>query len=80
MSHETVEFDRRLKQRQKDGITLTPDDEIAARRLSRAFPIMCVVSFLEGCSSVDFYVALRNKFIDSVGQSKLSELKHISGK
>ena len=54
---------------------LQPDDEIAVRRLSRAFPIMCVVSFLEGCSSVDFYVALRNKFIDSVGQSKLSELK-----
>ena len=64
-----------LKQRQKDRITLTPDDKIAARRLSRPFPIVCVVSFLENCSSVSFYVGLRNKFIDSVGQSKLGELK-----
>ena len=54
---------------------MKPDDKIAARRLSRAFPIMCVVSFLESFSSWNFYVCLRNKFIDSVGQSKLSELK-----
>tara|TARA_B110001452_G_scaffold263899_1_gene266045 strand:+ start:719 stop:988 length:270 start_codon:yes stop_codon:yes gene_type:complete len=33
-----------LKQRQNDGISLTQDDEIAARRLSRAFPIICAVS------------------------------------
>ena len=33
-----------LKQGQNDGISLTQDDEIAARRLSRAFPIICVVS------------------------------------
>jgi|TARA_B110000971_G_scaffold217166_1_gene253489 hypothetical protein len=36
---------------------------------------MCVVSFLESCNPVDFYVSLRNQFIDSVGERKLSELK-----
>ena len=54
---------------------MTQDDEIAARRLSRAFPIMCVVSFLEGCSSVDFYADLRDQFIEAVGESKLGEIK-----
>ena len=39
-----------LKLRQDDGIPLTDDDNIAARRLSRVFPIMCVMSFLESCS------------------------------
>ena len=34
-----------LKQRQNDGVSLTQDDEIGARRLSQAFPIMYVVSF-----------------------------------
>jgi|TARA_B110000483_G_scaffold154325_1_gene183376 hypothetical protein len=64
-----------LKQIQNDGTLLTQDDEIAARRLSRAFLIVCVVSFMESCSSVDFYIALHNQFIDSVGESKLGDLK-----
>jgi len=33
---------------------------------------MCVVSFLE-----NFYVDIRDRFIESVGESKLSELKLI---
>ena len=51
------------------------DDHIAARRLLRAFPIMCVVSFLENCGSVDSPLDLRDQFIESVGESKLAELK-----
>lgn len=39
------------------------------------FPIMCVVYFLGSCSSVDSYVELRNRFIESIGESKLGELK-----
>ena len=35
-----------LKLKQDDGIPLTEDDCIAARRLSRMFPIMCVIKFL----------------------------------
>ncbi len=38
------------------------------------FPIMCVMSFLEN-SPTDFYVDLRDRFIEAVGESKLSELK-----
>jgi hypothetical protein len=63
-----------LKLRQDDGIPLTEDDYIAARRLSRMFPIMCVMSFFESCSSADFYVDLRDQFIEAVGESKLCEL------
>ena len=36
---------------------------------------MCVVSFLDKWSSVDFYVSLRSQLIDSVGESKLSSFK-----
>ena len=36
---------------------------------------MCVMSFLESCSSADFYADLRDQFIEAVGESKLSELK-----
>ena len=36
---------------------------------------MCVVFFLESRSSVDFYAGLRNQFIDSIGESKLGNLK-----
>ena len=39
------------------------------------FPIMCMVSSLDSCSSVDSYMKLRNRFIESVGKSKLGELK-----
>jgi len=60
-----------LKLKQDEVITLTENDRIAARRLSRMFPIMCVMSFLESCSSEDFYLELRNQFIESVGASKL---------
>ena len=67
--------DAYLKQKRNDGIPFTQDDEIAARRLSMAFPIMCVVLFLESCSLVIFYASLRNQIIDSVGESKLSALK-----
>lgn len=35
---------------------------------------MCVVSFLESCSSVDSYADLRDQFIELVGESKLGEL------
>jgi hypothetical protein len=45
-----------LKLRQNDGVPLTQNDHIAARRLLRAFSIMCVVYVLESCSSVDSYV------------------------
>ena len=38
------------------------------------FPIMCVMYFLEN-SPTDFYVDLRDRFIEAVGESKLSELK-----
>ena len=64
-----------LKLRQEDGIPLTEGDHIAAKRLSRAFPIMCVMSFLESCSSANFYADLRDQFIEAVGESKLGELK-----
>ena len=40
--------------------------------LSRALPILCVVSFLENC---DFYAGLRNQFVDFIRESKLSALK-----
>ena len=33
------------------------------------------MSFLESCSSVDFYADLRDQFIEAVGESKLGELK-----
>ena len=33
------------------------------------------MSFLENCSSMDFYADLRDKFIEAVGESKLGELK-----
>jgi hypothetical protein len=36
---------------------------------------MFVISFLESCSSVDSYVELRDRFIESVGESKLGKLK-----
>ena len=61
-----------LKLRQDDGISLTEGDHISARRLSRAFPIVCVMSFLD---SVDFYADLRDQFIEAVGESKLGEIK-----
>ena len=64
-----------MKLIQDDGNPLTEGDHIAARRLSRSFPIMCVMSFLENCSSMDFYADLRDKFIEAVGESKLGELK-----
>ena len=61
--------------RQNQGVSLTQDYHIAAGHLSRTFPIMCVVSFLENCSLVDSYVDLRDHFIESVGESKLVGLK-----
>ena len=64
-----------LKQRENDGIPLTQEEQISARRFSRSFPIMCVVSFLDKLSSVDFYASLRSQLIDSVGASKLSSFK-----
>jgi hypothetical protein len=64
-----------LKMIQNNGVPLTQDDHIFARRLSRGFPIMCVVSFLKSCSSVDSYVELRDRFIESVGENKLGTLK-----
>jgi hypothetical protein len=64
-----------LKLIQDDGTPLTEGDHIAARRLSRSFFIICVMSFSENCSSVDFYADLRDKFIEAVGESKLDELK-----
>ena len=63
-----------LKLKQDNKITLTEYDHISARRLSRMFPIMCVMSFLEN-SPTDFYADLRDRFIEAVGKSKLSELK-----
>ena len=36
---------------------------------------MCVMPFLESCSSADFYADLRDQFIEAVGESKLGELK-----
>ena len=36
---------------------------------------MCVMSFLESCSSEGFYAGLRDQFIEAVGESKLGELK-----
>ena len=61
-----------LKIIQDKGTPLTEGDHISARRLSRAFPIVCVMSFLD---SVDFYADLRDQFIEAVGESKLGELK-----
>ena len=61
-----------LKIIQDNGTPLTEGDHISARRLSRSFPILCVMSFLD---SVDFYADLRDQFIEAVGESKLSELK-----
>jgi len=55
-----------------NGTPLTEGDHIAARRLSRAFPIMCVMSFLESCSPVDFCADLRDQFIEAMGESKLN--------
>ena len=63
-----------LKLKQDDGIPLTEDDHVAARRLSSIFPIMCVMSLLDN-SPTDFYADLRHKLIEAVGESKLSELK-----
>tara|TARA_B100000795_G_scaffold207539_1_gene161022 strand:+ start:2617 stop:3183 length:567 start_codon:yes stop_codon:yes gene_type:complete len=61
-----------LKLIQENGTPLTEGDHISARRLSRAFPIVCVMSFLD---SVDFNADLRDQFIEAVGESKLGELK-----
>jgi hypothetical protein len=61
-----------LKLIQDKGIPLTEDNNISARRLSRMFPIFCVMSFLD---SVDFYADLRDQFIEAVGESKLSKIK-----
>ena len=61
-----------LKLIQDDGTPLTESDHISARRLSRSFPIVCIMSFLD---SGDFYVDLRDQFIEAVGESKLGELK-----
>ena len=61
-----------LKLIQNKRTPLTEGDHISARRLSRAFPIVCVMSFLD---SVDFYADLRDQFIEAVGESKLGELK-----
>ena len=61
-----------LKLIQNKGIPLTEDNYISAIRLSRMFPIFCVMSFLD---SVDFYADLRDQFIEAVGESKLSEIK-----
>jgi len=36
---------------------------------------LCRGRFLESCSSVDSYVGFRDRFIESVGESKLDELK-----
>ncbi len=36
---------------------------------------MCVVSFLDNLSSIDFYASLRSQFIGAVGESKLSSYK-----
>ena len=57
-----------LKLKQDDEIPLTEDDCIAARRLSRMFPIMCVMKFLENCGPTDSYVSLRDQFIRAVGR------------
>ena len=61
-----------LKLIQDKGTPLTEIDHISARRLSRVFRIVCVMSFLD---SVDFYANLRNQFIEAVGESKLGEVK-----
>ena len=61
-----------LKLIQNKGIPLTEDNYISAIRLSRMFPIFCVMSFLD---SVDFYADLRDQFIEAVGESKLGGLK-----
>jgi len=61
-----------LKIIQDDGTPLTEGDHIYARRLSRAFPIVCVMSFLD---SVDVYAELRDQFMEAAGESKLGELK-----
>ena len=61
-----------LKLVQDNGTPLTEGDQVSARRLSRAFPIVCVMSFLD---SVDFYTDLRDQFIEAVEESKLGELK-----
>ena len=54
-----------LKLVQDNGTPLTEGDYIYARRLSRAFPIVCVMSFLD---SVDFYADLRDQFIEALGR------------
>jgi len=64
-----------LKLIQDEGTPLAEGDHISARRFSRLFPIMCIMSFLEDCSSVDFYADLRDQFIEAVGESKLGEIK-----
>lgn len=61
-----------LKLIQDNGTPLTEGDHISARRFSRAFPIVCVMSFLD---SADFYADLRDQFIEAVGESKLGGLK-----
>jgi len=57
-----------LKQGENNGIPPTQEEEIASRRLSRLFLIMCVVFFLDNLSSIDFYASLRSQFIDAVGR------------
>lgn len=64
-----------MKLIQDDGTLLTKDDHIFAKRLSQLFPIICVMSFLENRSSVDFYADLRDQLIEAVGESKLGEIK-----
>jgi len=61
-----------LKLKQENGTPLTEGDYISARRLSRVFPIVCVMSFLD---SADFNADLRDQFIEAVGESKLGKLK-----
>ena len=57
-----------MKLIQDNGTPLTEGDHISARRLSRALLIVCVMSFLESCSSVDFYADLRDQFIEALGR------------
>ena len=48
---------------------MTQKHHITARRLSRPFPIICIVVFLE-----NFDVNVRDRFVESVGESKVAEL------
>ena len=48
-------------------------DHANAERFSRAFPIFCMDAFLENFDNVD----VRDRFFESVGKSKFSQLKLI---